>query len=632
MAALSHHQDVHAAFFGAVPSQDGVRFRIWAPSVRVMQLQLHTGRAAGVHPLARDEHGVFDTWVREAAAGDRYTYLLDENESLPDPASRYQPDGVHGHSEIVDASAFEWHDDRWKTRAVRDHIVYELHVGTFSPEGTFEGVRQRLSYLRDLGITAIELMPVADFPGTRSWGYDGVALFAPSRAYGRPDDLRRLVDAAHGEGLAVFLDVVYNHLGPEGAYLPRFAAAYITERHHTPWGGAVNLDAAGSEHVRRFILDNAAHWVLEYHLDGLRLDATHALIDQSARHIVEDIADTVRRSAGRHIVVHAEDHRNNAAMIADPGQRGWGLDGVWADDFHHVIRRMTAGDSHGYYADFKGTAGELADTITQGWLYTGQPSAHMKSPRGTDPSHVPMYRFVVCTQNHDQVGNRARGERLHHTIAPEKWRAASVILLTVPMLPLLFMGQEWAASSPFQYFTDLEPGLGRLVTEGRRREFAAFPAFSDPARREQIPDPQAAATFDGSRLRWEEHASDIHARTLSLYRALIALRRDHPALSGSDERRGEAVATGDHTIVIRRSDRRETFWVIAFFGVGGAEVDVVAAARRLGVDLHDTTFEVVLDTEHGEFSAAPVPIDVPAAGGDARVRFSRAGAVILRQT
>ena len=632
MALLSHHQDVREAFFGAVPSLDGVRFRIWAPSVQLMQLELQTGRAAGLHPLARDEHGVFETWIRGAAGGDRYTCILDAKESLPDPASRYQPEGVHGPSEIVDASGFEWHDTGWKTRPVRDHIVYELHVGTFSPEGTFEGVRQRLPYLRDLGITAIELMPVADFPGARNWGYDGVALFAPSRAYGRPDDLRRLVDAAHAQGLAVFLDVVYNHLGPEGAYLPRFAAGYLTNRHHTPWGGAVNLDDAGSEYVRRFILDNAVHWVQEYHLDGLRLDATHALIDQSARHIVEEIADTVRRAAGRHIVVHAEDHRNNAAMIADPGQRGWGLDGVWADDFHHVMRRLTAGDTHSYYADFKGTAGELAETITHGWLYTGQHSTHMNGPRGSDASDVPMYRFVVCTQNHDQVGNRARGERLHHTIPPETWRAASVILLTAPMLPLLFMGQEWAASTPFQYFTDLEPGLGTLVTEGRRREFAAFPEFSDPARREQIPDPQAQATFENSRLRWDEHASAPHAQTLSLYRALIALRRDHPALSGSDDRRGEAVATADSTIVIRRTDGRETFWIVSHLGVGAAEVDLVAAAVRLGVDLRNTTFKTVLDTEHGEFAAAPQPIDVRTGGGDAYIGFTRAGAVILRQT
>ena len=631
MALLTRGRDVDAAFFGAVPSQDGVRFRIWAPSVQVLQVQLHTGHASGLHPLARDEHGVFETWVSEAGAGDRYTYLLDGQEALPDPASRFQPDGVHGPSEIVDAAGFEWHDERWRTRPVRDHIVYELHVGTFSPEGTFDGVRQRLPYLRDLGVTAIELMPVADFPGSRNWGYDGVSLFAPSRAYGRPEDLRRLVDAAHREGLAVFLDVVYNHLGPEGAYLARFAGTYLTDRHHTPWGGAVNLDDEGSSYVRRFILDNAIHWALEYHVDGLRLDATHALIDASARHIVQEIAETVRSAAGRHIVVHAEDHRNHAPMIEDLRDRGWGLDGVWADDFHHVIRRMTAGDTHSYYADFEGTAGELAAIVNQGWLYTGQHSAHMKETRGTDASRVPMYRFVVCTQNHDQVGNRAHGDRLHHRIVPEAWRAASVVLLTAPMLPLLFMGQEWAASSPFLYFTDLEPGLGARVTDGRRREFAAFPAFSDPARREQIPDPQAVSTFENSRLRWHEQTTDGHARTLALYRALIALRRDHAALSGSEETRGEAVAAGERAILVRRTDGQDTFWICANLG-GPAEVDLVTAAARLGVDVRNATFDMVLDTEHGEFAADPAPIDVSSVGADTRIRFARAGALVLRQT
>ena len=620
----------HSAYYGAVPSQDGVRFRIWAPKIQSLQLRLLSGKAAGDHPLARVEGGVYETWVRDAAAGDRYSYVVDNTEVLPDPASRFQPEGVHGPSEIVAPATFVWTDARWATRPVRDHIVYELHVGTFSPEGTFDGVRQRLPYLRDLGVTAIELMPVADFAGSRNWGYDGVALFAPSRAYGRPDDLRRLVDAAHGQGLAVFLDVVYNHLGPEGAYLPRFTGNYLTDRHQTPWGGAVNLDDSGSEHVRRFILDNAVHWVREYHLDGLRLDATHALIDQSSRHIVTDIAEHARTAAGRHVVVHAEDHRNLAAMIEDPGQRGWGLDGVWADDFHHIIRRLTTGDRHGYFADFKGTAGELASTITQGWLYTGQHSPHLKHARGTDASHVPMYRFVVCIQNHDQVGNRAMGDRLHHSAPAEAWRAASVVLLTAPMLPLLFMGQEWATSSPFQYFTDLEPGLGRLVTEGRRKEFAAFPEFSDASARERIPDPQAEPTFTNSKLRWDEQRQGMHAKTLALYRALLALRRDHPALSGSEDPAGQAVATDDRTVVLRRADDRDTFWVVARFR-GSGEVDLVAAASRLGVDLRNAAVDVVLDTEHGEFVDDPQPIDVSPIGSDAPIRFVRAGAVILRQ-
>lgn len=629
-ALLSGQPRAYSSFFGAVPSEDGVRFRIWAASAQQLQLRLLSGAAAGTHPLARTDEGLFETWVRHAAAGDRYSYVVDGSDILPDPASRYQPEGVHGPSEIIDPVKFEWHDGRWKTRPVRDHIVYELHVGTFSPEGTFEAVRQRLPYLRDLGITAIELMPIADFAGMRNWGYDAVALFAPSRAYGSPDDLRRLVDTAHAEGLAVFLDVVYNHLGPEGAYLPRFSATYLTDRHHTPWGRAVNLDDSGSEQVRRFIVDNAVHWVREYHVDGLRLDATHALIDQSSRHIVEEIAEAARGAAGRHIVVHAEDHRNNAAMIEDPGQRGWGLDGVWADDFHHVIRRMAAGDEHSYFADFEGTAGELATTINQGWLYTGQHSAHMNHARGTDASRVPMYRFVVCIQNHDQVGNRAMGDRLHETASPEAWRVASVVLLTVPMLPLLFMGQEWAASSPFQYFTDLEPELGKLVTAGRRKEFAAFPEFSAADARERIPDPQAETTFANSKLRWNEHGTGNHARTLALYRALIALRREHPALSGSDERNGHAVATDAVSVVIRRGDERETFWVVARFG-GAGTVDLVAAAARLGVDLGRAAIEAVLDTEHGEFVADPQPIDLPAGGADGPIRFARAGAVILRQ-
>jgi maltooligosyltrehalose trehalohydrolase len=317
-------------------------------------------------------------------------------------------------------------------------------------------------------------------------------------------------------------------------------------------------------------------------------------------------------------------------MIEDPGQRGWGLDGVWADDFHHVLRRLTAGDRHGYYVDFEGTAGELAATLIQGWLYTGQYSQHMKHARGTDATRVPMYRFVVCIQNHDQVGNRARGDRLHHTIAPEAWRAATTVLLTAPMVPLLFMGQEWAASTPFQYFTDLEPGLGTLVTEGRRREFAGFPEFSDPDARERIPDPQAEQTFTSSKLRWDEQTLGIHAKTLALYRALLALRRDHPALSGSDDRAGQAVATDDHTVVLRRSDERETFWVIARFA-GPGEVDLVAAAARLGVDLRNAALDLVLDTDHGEFVDEPQPIDVSPAGHDAPIRFTRAGAVILRQ-
>ncbi len=611
--------------FGAVPSHEGVRFAVWQPPAGELRLQLHDGAAVGVHPLAPDGDGMLATWVRGAAAGDRYTYSLDGS-ALPDPASRFQPDGVHGVSQVVDPGAFKWHDHGWRARPIDDLIVYELHVGTFSPTGTFAGVQQRLPYLRDLGVTAIELMPVADFPGRRNWGYDGAALYAPSRAYGTPEDLRRLVDVAHGHGLSVILDVVYNHLGPEGAYLTRFNHHYFNNRHRTPWGDGINLDGPGSLLVRRFILDNAAHWVREYHVDGLRLDATHALIDESAKHIVQEIAETVRAEAGRPIVVHAEDDRNLAAMIEDAALGGWGLDGVWADDFHHVVRTMVAGDNHGYYADFAGHTRELATIIEDGWLYSGDHSLHMKRHRGTHPGRVPMHRFVVCVQNHDQVGNRAMGDRLHHTIGEDAWRAVTVLLVSVPMTPLLFMGQEWAASSPFQYFTDLEPELGHRVTEGRRHEFAEFPAFTDPGARERIPDPQAEATFLASRLRWEERSGGVHERSLALHRALIALRLEHEALSGSEATAGSAASPDDETIVVRRHGDQETFWIVVRFkGAGVVDLDAVAAA--IGADSPGADLDLVLDTEHAEFAGAPAAIDV----SGATVRFQRPGAVILKQ-
>lgn len=613
-------------FFGAVPSQDGVRFTVWAPGPDSIELQLHDGRAAGRHPLARNADGILETWVRGAASGNRYTYVLDSKDVLPDPASRFQPEGVHGPSQVVDPSTFAWTDARWHPPSPRDLVVYELHLGTFSPEGTFDGARARLPYLRELGVTAVELMPVADFAGARNWGYDGVALFAPSRAYGTPDAFRRFVDAAHGHGLAVILDVVYNHLGPEGAYLPRFSAAYFTDRHRTPWGAAINLDAPGSEVVRRFILDNACSWVREYHLDGLRLDATHALVDDSATHIVQEIAETVRAEARRHIIVHAEDHRNLAAMVEDPSHGGWGLDGVWADDFHHVVRTMVAGDTRGYYADFTGHTRELTTVLQDGWLYSGEHSVHMNTQRGTHPARVPMYRFVVCTQNHDQIGNRAIGDRLHHQVAPETWRAISVLLLIVPMTPLLFMGQEWAASTPFQYFTDLEPGIGRLVTEGRRLEFADFPGFSSLDTGERVPDPQAESTFQNSTLRWDERGAGEHGRCLALYRALLALRREHPALGGSDQTSGTAASPDDESIVVRRADGRQVYWVAARFKSAG-EVDLGTAAATLRTPLQGHDLELVLDTEHAEFAGAPAAIDI----SDAVVRFARPGAAILRE-
>ena len=608
-------------FFGACPDEHGIRFRVMAASAATaprssVELVILSGRGAGTYDLTPISTGVWSTVVSAAAPGDRYSYRLDGGELRPDPASRFQPDGVHGPSEIIDPNRFAWRDTAWKGLTPQEMVVYELHVGTFTREGTFDAARGRLSDLRDLGVTAIELMPLADFAGSRNWGYDSVALFAPARRYGRPDDLRALIDAAHALGLGVLLDVVYNHLGPEGAYLPQFNPQYITHRHSTPWGGAINLDDCGSGLVRHFIIDSALHWVREYHLDGLRFDATHALIDDSPTHLVAELAEQARRAAAWPLALHAEDHRNLASIVMPRHEGGWGLDGIWADDFHHIIRRLVAGDSHGYYEDYEGTSEELARTIRQGWLYTGQPSKHLNCCRGTDASRVPMQRSIVCLQNHDQIGNRAGGDRLHHQISAEAWRAVTVLLLTTPMTPLLFMGQEWAASSPFLYFTDLEPDLGRAVTEGRRREFRHFPGF-DPLL--EVPDPQAEQTFDQSRLRWEERTTSLHAASLALHTALLAFRRAYPALQASDRPAGEAWAVGSDAIVVRRAGEAESFVVVVRFR-GEGRVDY---AQHVAVPQEP---EILLTTEDAAFA----PDVRPPAVDRASVRFQRPGAVVLR--
>jgi maltooligosyltrehalose trehalohydrolase len=562
---------------------------------------------------------VWSAVVEGARAGDRYAYSIDGADPLPDPASRFQPDGVHGWSEIVDPSAFTWNDDDWDGLDPRRAVIYELHVGTFTPEGTFAAAIAKIPHLVDLGVTAIELMPLADFAGARNWGYDGVAPFAPSRAYGRPDDLRALVNAAHRAGLAVLVDVVYNHLGPEGAYLPIFSPRFLTAKHRTPWGDAVNLDDEGSALVRRFLCDNALHWIHEYHADGLRLDATHALIDGGRPHFVAELTQAIHDAAAPSPLVYAEDARNLAEMIDEPGRGGWGLDGVWADDFHHVVRSMLAGDQHGYFADYRGTAEELAACLRRGWLYVGQPSAHERAPRGTDPSQVAMRKSVICVQNHDQIGNRALGDRLHHTADPAAWRAAVTVLLTAPMTPLLFMGQEWAASTPFQFFTDFAPELGQQVVEGRRREFQAFPEFSTAEAAARIPAPQCERTFLASRLRWDEAGDDDHARVLRLHRTLLALRRERRALHASDACTCDAEALDDATVAFHREAANEE------------HVLVVARLRNAGTvnvpSLKRHEYRVLLDTEDPLFANdhRPASIDLSAAS----IRFFRAGAVLL---
>ncbi|MCI0680767.1 MAG: malto-oligosyltrehalose trehalohydrolase [Gemmataceae bacterium] len=630
--------------YGAWPGKDGAQFSVWALNARLVEVILkRTDGAKSVQLLQKNSDGTFGGLLPGVGPGDRYRYRVDGQGPFPDPASRFQPEGVHGPSEVIDPTRFNWTDASWRGIGLDDLIIYELHVGTFTPEGTFAGVAGRLPYLKQLGVTAVELMPVADFPGQRNWGYDGVSLFAPARCYGRPDDLRRLVDEAHRLGLGVILDVVYNHLGPDGNYLGVYSPYYFTERHHTAWGAAVNFDGEHSEPVRRFFIENALHWVHEYHVDGLRLDATHAIADDGPRHILAELAERVHGAVpGKSILVIAEDHRNLAHMVKSPassshpceggdtgGVNGWGLDAVWADDFHHQIRRLLAGDHEGYYRDFSGSTADLAATLRQGWFFCGQFSEHLGAPRGSDPAGLPPRSFVICLQNHDQIGNRALGERLHHQIDLAAYRAAVVLLLCAPATPLLFMGQEWAASSPFLYFTNHHDELGKLVTEGRRKEFRHFAAFSDPAARARIPDPQAESTFVASRLDWSECEREPHASMLRLHRTLLRLRQTEPALRSATRESFAVEALDDGTILLRRSAGPGPTLLAVCRLRGSGAVDL--GGRDAVQPCAGKPWETVLTTEDAAYSPDPCPPRVDLTGRAPVMHFARPAAVLLRR-
>jgi maltooligosyltrehalose trehalohydrolase len=608
----------YAPTFGALPEYGGARFQVWAPNAVTIDVVLaHDERES--YPLRRSAHGLFTGHVAGLAAGAEYWYRLDGAARFPDPATRFQAHGVHGPSTIVDASAFPWSDAGWRGVRLSDLIVYELHVGTFTPDGTFRGVESKLDALVDLGVTALELMPIAECAGRWNWGYDGVDLFAPSHNYGTPDDLRRLVNAAHARGLAVIVDVVYNHLGPDGAYVYAFSPQFRTDRHQTPWGAGVNLDGEHSDLVRRFLIESGLHWIHEYHADGLRIDACHTMQDDSPRHFLSELTATVRASvAGREVLIVAEDERNDAGLVTEHERGGYGCDAVWADDFHHHVRRATAGDCEGYYCSYSGKTADIAETLRTGWFYTGQFCEHQNAPRGTVPIDVPLARFVICLQNHDQVGNRGLGERLHHQIDLATYRAASALLLMSPETPLLFMGQEWAASSPFLFFTDHEKAIGQAVTKGRRLEFASFSAFADPESRIRIPDPQDPATFRRSRLDWHERTRAPHASILRLYRALLRLRKAIGRASGHFE----ILAVDDATLVMVRSSAAVSVMVAVRLRGDGE----VALVRRAVGDATD--WRVVLTTEDAPFAADSRPPEIDTRDG-LRIRFARSSAVVL---
>ncbi len=521
---------------------DCVRFRVWAPRAKTVSVRL-LGRNSPPIPLQVQDLGYFEADVPGVVEGDRYLYVLNSEQERPDPASRFQPEGVHGPSAVVDPRAFRWTDQGWRGLTRDGLVIYELHVGTFTREGTFQAVIPLLDYLqRDVGVTAIELMPVAQFPGTRNWGYDGVYLFAPQASYGGPSGLRLLVDACHAKGLGVILDVVYNHLGPEGNYLGDFGP-YFTDRYWTPWGAAINYDGPDSDEVRRYIIDNALHWITEYHIDGLRLDAVHSIYDFGARHILRELTDAVHAQAerlGRSALVIAESDLNDIRIIAPPEEGGYGLDAQWNDDFHHALHALLTGERDGYYQDF-GRLDQVATAMQDGFVYTGQRSAYRRRRHGSVSRGRPPSRFVVFAQNHDQVGNRARGDRLSTLISFDALKVAAAAVLLAPNIPLLFMGEEYGERAPFLYFIDHgDPGLVEAVRRGRKAEFAAFGWTGD------IPDPQDPTTFERSRVRPGKPTDPQQAALLRWYCRLIALRRSVLALAASESSEaGHRVQTDD---------------------------------------------------------------------------------------
>lgn len=573
-------------------------FRVWAPKAHRVELKLQrkedppvknaqvghpAPEPAEVLPMQHEDGGYFRLTAK-AAAGDKYAYIVDGAAPLPDPVSRLLPDGVHGSTEIADAAAFRWSDAKWRGVPLTDYIIYELHIGTFTPGGTFDAAIGKLGYLKnELGVTAIEIMPVAAFPGERNWGYDGVSLFAVQASYGGPDGLKRLVNAAHEIGLAVVLDVVYNHLGNEGNYLRNFGP-YFTDLHKTPWGEAVNYDSGGSDGVRRFVVENALYWLREYHMDGLRLDAVQAIHDDSPKHILAEIKERAAefaRERGREICVMAESDENDSKLVKPESRGGYGLDAFWSDDFHHCIHTLLTGEKAGYYQDF-GKLQQLATALNEGYVFQGEEFGFWKKPRGTDASDVPLPANIICIQNHDQVGNRAKGERLTALCSFAQRQAAAALLLLAPHTPLIFMGQEWDETAPFLFFTSFtDPTLASAVRTGRREEFKDF-AWNE------VPDPQAAETFERSKLDWSRTQGENP--TLDWYKALIKLRKE---LVWPSERNCSASVDGD-VITMKVPAGEPKVCVIA--NLTGPKIPAVADGWNVVLSAADERGAVVVGT------------------------------------
>lgn len=546
MGTLSH---------GATPRGEETKLRVWAPAARRVEVRLESG---GRIPM-RPEPGGYFSVTAPIKVGDRYSYMLDGGCPLPDPVSRLLPEGVHGPTQVVGPQAFRWFDEDWRGLHIDDYVIYELHVGTFTRQGTFDGLIAKLDYLQQLGVTVVEIMPVAAFPGRHNWGYDGVAPYAVQASYGGPEGLKRLVNAAHERGLAVILDVVYNHLGPEGNYFRQFGP-YFNHRHTTPWGDAVNFDGEGCQQVRRYFINSALYWISEYHLDGLRLDAIQNITDDSPRHIVREINDEVQhlaRELGRRVCLIAETDTNEAHITLPKSQGGWGLCAQWSDDFHHAIHTVLTGEHEGYYQDF-GATEQVVQALNEGFVFQGEHFKFWDGPRGTKPGGMPMPAHVIAIQNHDQVGNRALGDRLNRLVPPGAHKLAAALMLLAPHTPLIFMGEEYGETAPFQFFTDFgDPDLRKAVSQGRREEFKDFKSFGT-----EFPDPQDPQTFERCKLTWGLVCGD--GDILAWYRALLDIR--HRIVMRSE--RTCRAELKDNAIVMQVPAREARLMVIAILPDG----------------------------------------------------------------
>jgi len=597
--------------------EETCEFRVWAPMRESVELSL-PGQKDRRTKLERDSRGYWSAVLSDLPPGTRYRYILDRESAYPDPASHHQPEGVHGPSSVVDQSAFGWDDGEWRGVALPAMVMYELHVGTFSGEGTFQAILPRLKELKDLGVNAVELMPVGQFPGNRNWGYDGVYPYAVQDSYGGPHGLKTLVNACHRHGISVILDVVYNHLGPEGNYLSQYAP-YFTDRYRTPWGPAVNFDGPHSDDVRHFFIENALYWLREYHIDALRVDAIHAIYDMSAAPFLQDLTKAVHDFAaldGRQRFVIAESDLGNAATIRPREEGGFGFDAQWADDYHHCLHTLLTGEKDGYYADF-GTLDQLAKCMREGYAFTGEFSKYRKRRHGSPTAGRSPVQFVVCSQNHDQVGNRMRGERLTELVSFEAQKLAAGSVLLGPFLPLLFMGEEYAEDSPFLFFTShTDAHLIAAVRSGRKEEFSSFGWGDEP------PDPQSEKTFSASTLRWEKRGEGHHAMMLRFYARLIELRRSIPAL-GTVKRDGIEVAVSEAlgVVAIRRRAGAQESAVVCNFG-----------DRETGWSFPswDGTWKRVIDSSEEEWGGPGTLLPLSAGPGPAVTLRGQSFVVFLR--